>query len=189
MPYGWLKTAEKEDFIHPRQECLVVLEQRSRARAFLWAVGGFDKGGVDIKSLDRSINKRSAWISFEISQYADYVIAELNLFNRSTVWDCGSLTEPLYPRLSQCVFLSALGPACWQWRDAVGGKKVWWKLEEEPCGLRLAQYHVVPVMVCLKEVIMWPRKTWCKRAAIYASPFKSEFDPVLIVIRFSLLQR
>lgn len=123
MPYGWLKTAEKEDFIHPRQECLVVLEQRSRARAFLWAVGGFDKGGVDIKSLDRSINKRSAWISFEISQYADYVIAELNLSNRSTVWDCGSLTEPLYPRLSQCVFLSALGPACWQWRDTVGGKK------------------------------------------------------------------
>lgn len=34
MPYGWLKTTEKEDFIHPRQECLVVLEQRSRAKLF-----------------------------------------------------------------------------------------------------------------------------------------------------------
>ncbi len=70
-----------------------------QSQAFLWAVEGFDKGGVDIKSPDRSINKRSAWISFEISQYADYVIAELNLFNRSAVWDCGSLTEPLRPRL------------------------------------------------------------------------------------------
>lgn len=85
-----------------------------QSQAFLRAVGGFDKGGVDIKSPDRSINKRSARISFEISQYADYVIAELNLFNRSAVWDCGSLTEPLYPRLSQCIFLSALGPVCWQ---------------------------------------------------------------------------